>query len=126
METFISHCGRFRSTIDYIFVPSSLLNKVITSKTTEMLPDNTSDHVPVQLNLYCSHSLETFKKSPEQMPYILISKQKIHWSNFLQENINNKYAKPLLSKPETLKKSDLIHSACIYSCMIMSFAHGTK
>ena len=35
--------------IDYIFVPNSLLNKVITAKTFEMIPDNTSDHVPVQL-----------------------------------------------------------------------------
>ena len=66
VETFVSHCGRFRSTIDYIFVPNSLLNKVITAKTFEMLPDNTSDHVPVQLYLDYSWSSEAIKNLPEQ------------------------------------------------------------
>ena len=78
VETFVSHCGRFRSTIDYIFVPNSLLNKVITAKTFEMLPDNTSDHVLVQLYLNYSRSLETIKNLPQQMAEIPVSKQKIN------------------------------------------------
>ena len=72
-ETFVSHCGTFRSTIDYVFVPS-LLNKVITAKTFEMLPDNTSDHVPIQLYLSYSRSLKTIKNLPEQMSEIPVSK----------------------------------------------------
>ena len=75
VETFVSHCGRFRSTIDYIFVPNSLLNQVSTTKTFEMLPDNTSDHVPVQLYLNYSRSLETIKNLPQQMAEIPVSKQ---------------------------------------------------
>ena len=87
VEAFVSHCGRFRSTIDYIFVPNSSLNKVITAKTFEMLPDNTSDHVPIQLYLNYSRSLETIKNLPQQMAEIPVSKQNIHWSNFAQEEI---------------------------------------
>ena len=102
VETFVSHCGRFRSTIDYIFVPNSLLNQVITAKTFEMLPDNTSDHVPIQLYLNYSRSLETIKNLPQQMAEIPVSKQKIHWSNFAQEEIFMMYTTPLVSELEIL------------------------
>ena len=102
VETFISHCDRFRSTIDYIFVPNSLLNQVITAKTFEILPDNKSDHVPVQLYLNYSWSLETIKNLPQQMAEIPVSKQKIHWSNFAQEEIIMIYRTPLISELEIL------------------------
>ena len=102
VETFVSHCGRFRPTIDYIFVPNSLLNKVITAKTFEMFPDNTSDHVPVQLYFNYSRSLETIKNLPQQMAKIPVSKQKIHWSNFAQEEIIMMYTTPLKSELENL------------------------
>ena len=102
VETFVSHYGRFRCTINYIFVPNSLVNKVITAKTFEMLPDNTSDHVPVQLYLNYSRSLETIKKLPQQMAEIPVSKQKIHWSNFAQEEIIMTHTTPLISEPENL------------------------
>ena len=102
VKTFVSHCGRFRSTIDYIFVPNFLLNKVITAKTFEMLPDNTSDHVPVQLYLNYSLSLETIKNLPQQIAEIPVSKQKIHWSNFAQEEIIMMYTAPLISELENL------------------------
>ena len=102
VETFVSHCGRFRSTIDYIFVSNSLLNQVITAKTFEMLPDNTSDHVPVQMYLNYSRSLETIKNLPQQMAEIPVSKQKIHWSNFAQEEIIMMYRTPLISELEIL------------------------
>ena len=102
VETFVSHCDRFRSTIDYIFVPNSLPNKITTAKTFEMLPDNTSDHVPVQLYLNYSRSLETIKNLPQQMAEIQVSKQKIHWSNFAQEEIIMMYTTPLISELENL------------------------
>ena len=82
-------------------MPNSLLNKVITAKTFEMLPDNTSDHIPVQLYLNYSSSLETIKNLPQQMAEIPVSKQKIHWSNFAQEEIMM-YTTPLISKLENL------------------------
>ena len=45
-ETYISHCGRFRSTIDYILLPNYLRNKIM-SKTFDFDADNTSDHQPI-------------------------------------------------------------------------------
>ena len=32
-NTFFSHCGRYRSTLDYIFVPSFLFNEIRSAKT---------------------------------------------------------------------------------------------
>ena len=51
LETYISHCGRFRSTIDYILFPNYLRNKIIMSKTFDFDADNTSDHQPIILKL---------------------------------------------------------------------------
>ena len=33
IDTFISHCGRYRSTLDYIFVPNCLFNEIYSAKT---------------------------------------------------------------------------------------------
>ena len=44
-----SHCGRYSSTLDYIFLPNSLSEKIASAKTFGMHVDNISDHVPVQL-----------------------------------------------------------------------------
>ena len=50
LETYISHCGRFHSTIDYILLPNYLHNKIM-SKTFDFVADNTSDHQPIILKL---------------------------------------------------------------------------
>ena len=58
----ISHCGRFRFPIDYIFLPNSLLCKVIAAKTFEMLMDNASDYVLILVNPNYPQSLDTVLK----------------------------------------------------------------
>ena len=47
LETYFSHCGKYRSTIDYIFLPNCLQNSIVMSKTFDLDIDNTSDHQPV-------------------------------------------------------------------------------
>ena len=47
LETYISHCGRFRSTIDYILLLNYLRNKIIMSNTF----DFDADHQPIILKL---------------------------------------------------------------------------
>ena len=37
LETFVSHCGRFKSTIDYIFLPNCLFDSIVSSKVFELL-----------------------------------------------------------------------------------------
>ena len=57
MESYYSHCGRYHSTLDYIFFPNSLLDNILMVKTFDLDIDNTSDHVPIQLNI--SYSSKT-------------------------------------------------------------------
>ena len=79
-----SHCGKYRSTIDYKFLPNCLQNSIVMSKTFDLDIDNTSDHHPVIAKLDYS------------MPDVLhgqhcsnsTTKQKIHWSNISQETVN--------------------------------------
>ena len=49
-ETYFSHRGRYSSTLDYIFLPNSLSEKIASAKAFGMHVNNISDHVPVQLN----------------------------------------------------------------------------
>ena len=41
LETFVSHCGRFKSTIDYIFLPNCLFDSIVSSKVFKQTIDNT-------------------------------------------------------------------------------------
>ena len=47
LNTFNSYCGRFHSTIDYIFLPNYLLSSIKLVKTFDDYIDNTSDHLPI-------------------------------------------------------------------------------
>ena len=97
LETYISHCCRFRSTIDYILLPNYLRNKIIMSKTFDFDADNTSDHQPIILKLdYIT------QHSNDQPVVIPVRKQKVHWSKFSQEAINTNYVDPLLFDLSTL------------------------
>ena len=51
LETFNSYCGRFDSTLDYIFLLNCLLSNIKLAKTFDDNVDNTSDHLPIQLKL---------------------------------------------------------------------------
>ena len=97
LETYISHCGRFCSTIDYILLPNYLRNKIIMSKTFDFNADNTSDHQPIILKLDYITQL-----SNDQPVVIPVRKQKVHWSKFSQEAINTNYVDPLLFDLSTL------------------------
>ena len=50
-DTFISHCGRYRSTLDYILVPNWLFNEIYSAKTFDLSVENTSDHLPFRIKL---------------------------------------------------------------------------
>ena len=51
LETFVSHCGLFKSTIDYILLPNCLHHSIVSCKTFEQTIENTSDHLPIQLKI---------------------------------------------------------------------------
>ena len=50
-DTFISHCGRYRSTLDYIFVLNCLFNEIYSAKTFDLSVENTSDYLPIMIKL---------------------------------------------------------------------------
>ena len=51
LETYISHCERNIFTLDYILLPNCLSNNVVSCRTFDKNIDNTSDHLPIKLEL---------------------------------------------------------------------------
>ena len=100
LETYISDCGRHRSNLDYIFVPNCLLGNIISCKTFDMQIENTSDHLPVTLELnYPTSSLDIIAGD---FVSDLESNSKIDWSEFSQEEISEKYITPLVNQLENI------------------------
>ena len=57
LESYVSQCVWFKSTIDYILLPNYLHDSIVSCKTFEQTIENTSDHLPVQLKInYCDNS----------------------------------------------------------------------
>ena len=94
LESFNSHCGRYHSTLDYIFLPNCLLNNIDSPETFDQDVNNTSDHLPILVNLKFSERLAVDLDC--QRHFGSGAKRKIHWSNFCHEIINVKYVTPLL------------------------------
>ena len=49
LATYNSFCGKYRSKIDYIFLPNRLQDKIVFARTFDFDVDNTSDHQPIIL-----------------------------------------------------------------------------
>ena len=109
LETFNSCCGRFHSTLDYIFLPNCLLSSIKLPKTFNDDVDNISDHLPVKLKLCytVSDSVSTCDEGSKDSR----SKLKIHWSKFPSETINRKHKSPLLLDLEKISMSSFTDSA---------------
>ena len=105
METYYSHCGKYRSTLDYIFLPNCLLDNILLVKAFDLDINNTSDHVPVQLNV--SYSSRLLKEHDKRSIHSHGFKQKVHWSRFSQEEINGKFVAPLLTSSASFDHDDL-------------------
>ena len=67
--------------------------------------DNTSDHVPISLNV--SYSSRLLNEHDNQSIDSHGFKQKVHWSRFSQEEINGKFVAPLLTSLASVDHSDL-------------------
>ena len=109
LETFNSYCGRFHSTLDYIFLPNCLLSSIKLAETFDDDVDNTSDHLPIQLKLCyaVSNSVSTCDEGSKDSR----SKLKIHWSKFPSETINGIYKSPLLLDLDKISMSSFTDSA---------------
>ena len=113
LETFNSYCGRFHSTLDYIFLPNCLLSSIKFAKTFNDDVDNTSDHLPIQMKLCytVSDSVSTCDEGSREGFKDSRPKLKIHWSKFPSETINRLYKSPLLLDLEKISMSSFTDSA---------------
>ena len=113
LETFHSYCGRFHSTLDYMFLPNCLLSSIKSAKTFNDDVDNISDHLSIQLKLCytVSDSVSTCDEGSREGSKDSISKLKIHWSKFPSETINRIYKSPLLLDLEKISMSSFTDSA---------------
>ena len=124
LKTYISDCGRHRSTLDYIFVPNFLLGNIISCKTFDTQMENTSDHLPIMLELnYPTSSLDIIT---DDFAFDLASNPKSDWSKVSQEEISEKYITPLVNQLEninilsTLILMILLKQLLIYCCRTQS------
>ena len=97
LESYNYHCGRYHSTLDYIFLPNCLLNNIYSAETFELDVDNTSDHLPILVNLRISKKIPTALNLDSQSDSGSGVKQKVHWSNFSHGTVTEKYVTPLLA-----------------------------
>ena len=105
VEMYYSHCGRYRSTLDYIFLPNCLLDNILMVKTFDLEFDNTSDRVPIKMNV--SYSSRLLNEQDNQSTDSHGFKQKVYWSRFSQEEINEKFVAPLLTSLSRVDHGDL-------------------
>ena len=105
VETYYYHCGRYSSTLDYIFLPNCLLDNILMVKTFDPEFDNTSDHVFIQLNV--SYSSRLLNEQDNQSIDSHRFKQKVYWSRFSLEEINGKVVAPLLTSLASVDIGDL-------------------
>ena len=93
--------------IDYIFLPNCLDDKIIFAGTFDFEVDNTSDHPPVIMTLnYHSNGVQ-LSADPD---FVSNLKQKINWSKFNQAFIQANYVAPLLSEIALIDPVDLNHT----------------
>ena len=74
-------------------------------KTFDLEFDNTSDYVPIQLNV--SYSSRLLNEQDNQSTDSHGFKQKVYWSTFSQEEINKKSVAPLLTSLASVDHDDL-------------------
>ena len=80
LESYISHCGRYRSTIDYILLPNCLL-------------DNIVDHLPIEVCL--SYPDKSVDNATEDNIDISESKPKVRWYKCSSDEVDEKYSIPM-------------------------------
>ena len=118
MNRIIPTAGDITRPLDYIFLPNYLLNNIESAETFELDVDNTSDHLPILVNL----------RIPERIPIVLNSdsqsdsgpgvKRKVHWSNFSHETVTEKYGTPLLADLADLDLNQSNETETVFNTII--------
>ena len=105
LETFVSHCGRFKSTIDYILLLNCPHDSIVSCKTFEQTIENTSDHFPIQLKInFYDNSCTAL--SSDNCSEMAAKSVKVRWSNYSTETISTLYATSIANKLENMSSDD--------------------
>ena len=116
-ETFVSHSGRYKSTLDYILLPNCLFDSIIFCKTFDKSIDNTSDHLPVMLKIKKYHfNSRTLDHNDAIQNHAI--KSKITWSSFSEEEIDNNFSVPLMNELNILALDEYNSLACSSDAII--------
>ena len=99
LETFVSHCARFRSTIDYTLLPYCPYDSIVCCKTFEQTIENTSDHLPVQLKINCYDNSCT-ALSFDNCSEVVDKNDKVRWSNYSITSMSILYATSIANELE--------------------------
>ena len=105
LETYVSLCGRFKSTIDYILLPNCLHDSIVSCKTFEQTIENTSDHLPIQLKInFYDNSCTAL--SSDNYSEMATKSVKVRWSNYSTETISTLYATSIANELENMSPDD--------------------
>ena len=80
LESYILHCDRCRSTIDYILLPNCLFDNIVSAESFDPHVDNASDHLLIEVCL--SYPDKSVNNATEDNIDISESKPKIRWYEF--------------------------------------------
>ena len=100
LETYFSHCERYKSTIDYICLPNCLYHSIVSCRTSDRDIENTSDHFPVKLQ--AKLSTDTHINTINDTNSYSGPKLKVNWSKFSQEGIERTYTTPISADLEIM------------------------
>ena len=118
LESYNSHCGRYHSTLDYILLLNCLLNNIESAETFELDVDNTSDHLPILVNLRIPERIPIVLNSDSQSDFGPGVKQKVHWSNFSHETVTEKYVTPLVADLADLDLNQWNETETVFNTII--------
>ena len=104
LETYVSHCGRYISTLDYIFLPNCLSNNIVSCRTFDKSINNTPDHLPTKLELnYSTGSNISVYNNNCSRPTV---KNRIKWSSLSNEEIQKSFTIPIANELLSMCSSD--------------------
>ena len=111
LMTYFSHCERYKLTIDYIFLPNCLYHSIVSRITFDRDIENTSDHVPVKLQVefFTDRHINMINDTNSYSG----PKLKVNWSKFSQEEIERNYTTPI--------SADLENMTIVEHCNLTNF-----
>ena len=93
-----------------------MFDSIFFCKTFDKSIDNTSDHLPVMLNIKYHFNLRTLDHNDATRNHAI--KSRITWSSFSKEEIDNSYSVPLMNELSTLALDEYYSLACFSDAII--------